>query len=450
MTAATFLLGVLISTTVLADVTDQSDVHINGYLPYMGTGTGTGNSQAVKSTTNFTVLDADQYRQTVEESRLKVKKILLAKHKYYFKNADEHIAFLTKLLQDTPYIFSGSAGEGDWDFKAHVKQDPVYRLDGLNCQTFTQVVLAMYFSKDLNEFDKNILKINYGAAGNPQGEFVHFFNRNHFIDGDWNPINQKNGFITDSTSNGNLSNYAKITYANITRQKWFDLQQADLQRTVRVLDPADGAAMADRYANFYSKLNYPRFDLETVGLSYIPKEKIAPLQADGSYKPNTDLLDKIPTPAVVEIVRDAKKWHLDGKSIKDVIGSELSVSHMGMLYHKTFKQGEIIYQKTECNYNDQHEKICDVRPITCKKKLCNELMFSHPTAARPNGYFWYQTSKNRFACSAELPDDITKFTQCNRVQAIPLFDYITDYQYGSHLYMTNRSILGIHVESLAR
>jgi len=435
---ACLLSVIFVSMSALADEQDNGDIHVNNY------------AHTAKSASNFTVLDADHYRQTVQESRAKISEILLAQQKQHFKNADARMAFLTQRLQDIPYTFSGAAGEGDWDGKAHIKQDPVYRLDGLNCQTFTQVVLAMYFSKDIDEFDKNILKINYGSAGNPQGEIVHFFNRNHFIDGDWNPNNQQNGFITDCTAYGNLSSCSKMTYANITRQNWFDLQQSDLQRTVRVLNPADGPAMADRYAHFYAKLNFPHFDFQTVGLSYIPKEKIAALQTDGHYKPNIDLLDKIPTPAVVEIVRDAKKWQIDGKNIKEVIGSELSVSHMGVLYHQNFKRGEIIYQKNECKYNDQHEKICDVSPITCQKKLCKVLMFSHPTAARPNGYFWYQSSKNRYACSAELPDGITQYTQCNRVQAIPLFDYLTDYQYESHLYMTNPSILGIHVEHITR
>lgn len=427
----------IISTACANEATDQADAFVSGDAPH----------KFEKSTTNFTVLDAAQYHQTVNQARIKIKEILTAKEKRRFKSANAKMAFITKRLLDIPFIFTGAFGEGDWG-GTHIKQDPIYRLDGLNCQTFVQVAMALYLSKSLDEFDKNILKISYGAAGNTHDDAVHFYNRNIFIDGDWNPVNQRHGFLTDITSQGELSSLAKATHAEITRQNWFDLQQSDLHGTVRVLDAADGPAMANRFAKLYAHLNLPDFDSEDVAISYIAKEDIAKLQPDGNYKPNTTLLDKVQTPAVVEIIRDAKKWQLNGKNIKDTIGSELSVSHMGILYRKTFKRGEVIFQKTQCSYNDDQQKICEVKPVICQKQLCTELMMVHASSARPNGYFWYQTADNHFACSAKLAEGVTSHTTCNRVHELPLFNYLTDYQYGSYLYMTNPSILGVHFERL--
>src|SRR5437867_2253456 len=103
-------------------------------------------------------------------------------------------------------------------------------------------------------------------------------------------------------------------------------------------------------------------------MAYIPKEKLALQQTTGHYQPNQALLDSIPTPAVVEIVRDANKWTIGGKNIKYVIGSELSISHMGLLYRQRFKYGEVIYQKITCDYDEQRQKVCSVTPVVCEKE----------------------------------------------------------------------------------
>ena len=83
------------------------------------------------------------------------------------------------------------------------------------------------------------------------------------------------------------------------------------------------------------------------------------------------------------------------------------------------------------------------------KDQCNELMFSHATDARPNGYYWYKQADGNYTCSSKLPAKNISYTQCNRVEQQPLFDYLTDYQYGSYWYMNNPSIIGIHIEQLS-
>ncbi len=449
-------LTVIFSSAAWADEKDQGDIYFSGYTPNI-LQTVKSNSTSLKSGSDYTTLDAAQYQQNVKDSRAKIQLILNALQANHEKDANSRIAFIAQQLSDIPYIFTGAMGEGDWQLNSsiyqpgavHVKQDPIYRLDGLNCQTFVQIAMALLHAKNINEFDQNILQISYGAAGNPLNEIVHYYNRNHFVDGDWNPINQRHGWLTDVTTQGGLSAYAATTYATITRQNWFLLQQKNLSANVRVLHDSDGPSMAKRFMTTYSSLNYPHFETEMVPTSYIPKEKIALQQADGSYQPNQALLDLIPTPAVAEIVRDVKKWTIGDKNIKDVIGSELSISHMGLLYRQGFRYGDFIYHITNCNYDQQHQKICNVTPVICQKNQCNELMFVHATDARPNGYYWYKQNDGNFTCSSKPPatHDIS-FTQCNRVVQQPLFDYLTDYQYGSYWYMNSPSIIGVHVEHL--
>lgn len=58
---------------------------------------------------------------------------------------------------------------------------------------------------------------------------------------------------------------------------------------------------------------------------------------------------------------ECKKWMLREKNIKDVIGSELNVFHLGLLYRCQFKYGEVIFQKTIC-HKENGNKIFDVTP----------------------------------------------------------------------------------------
>lgn len=55
---------------------------------------------------------------------------------------------------------------------------------------------------------------------------------------------------------------------------------------------------------------------------------------------------------------------------------------------------------------------------------------------------------NRYTCSSTPPANNVGYTQCNRVEEEPLFDYLTEYQYGSYWYMNSPSIIGVHIERL--
>ncbi len=409
-----------------------------------------------RSNDQYTLLDAAHYQLTVLESRLIIQNLIKDLRMNANLDFNQQVGLIAKQFFDIPYMGSGAVGEGDWQpnsrvYKsgaAHVKQDPVYRMDGLNCQTFVQVIMGILSSNNLNEFDENILKISYGAAGDPSGEIVRYFNRNNFIDGDWNPVNHQNGFLKDVAQEKDLKSLYKSVPSEINRQNWFALQSEYLKSTVRVLDNNIGSLMSDRYLGLYTHLDYPHFNREVVEMSYIPKTELAIKGANGKYLPNKVLLAKLPTPSVLEIVRDPKQWVYEGKNIKDAIGSELSVSHMGILYRKNFKKGDVIYQKINCTVDHENTKKCRVKPIKCTKNSCNELMFMHASNAWPKNYYWYKSPNNEYACTRALPKNVSKYTFCNRVLEQPIIDYLTDYQYGAYRYMDAPSILGVHLERL--
>jgi hypothetical protein len=218
---------------------------------------------------------------------------------------------------------------------------------------------------------------------------------------------------------------------------------------VRVLSDDAGTVMVQRLSQVYAHLTYPNFDHQSFTMSYFPKEFIAMPQKDGGYQFNKKFFDEIKNslPAVIDVVRDPNLWLINGKPIRDIIGSDLTVSHTGLLYRQSFHKGDVIYHKTTCQFDSDKQKVCRVQPITCQTETCDELMFTHATDAFPNGYFWYQKNDGSYTCTASTPSS-GPVTTCNRVTSIPLFDYLTDYQYATYWYMKNPSILGIHIEAL--
>jgi hypothetical protein len=404
----------------------------------------------------YTQLNPTQYRQTFAESRSTVQQLLNNLAPYRKKSRNTQLAFISEQLANIPYNRKHGIGEGDWQPNSwiykpgaiHLNQNPVYRFDYLDCQTLVQVSMALLYSQNLNQFDKNILKISYGAAGNPNGNIVRYYNRNHFVDADFNPINERNGWLTNVTSDGNLAPYAKTTTATLTRQNWFLTQQNNLANTIYVLDSRNGNAMANRFQTVYADLDFPHFDKAEITIDYIPKFAFLIEQSDGTYIPNQTLLDSIPTPAIAEIVSDAKKWIVHHETIKAHIGTELNIPHLGLLYRKTFREGDIIYRHITCRHDIDNKKVCTVTPIICQQTTCNELMFAHATDGHPDGHYWYAEKNGNYVCAPTPPSDNRHYTTCNRVENIPLIDYLTDYQYGRYRHLANPAILGIHFEKL--
>ena len=287
------------------------------------------------------VLDKQDYQITFSQARTKVQQLLTRLHGKQLTDANAKVAFIAEQLADIPYRHSGAMGEGDWQPTAetyqpgatHIQQNPVYRLDALDCQTMVQVAMGLLYSNNLAQFDQTILRIAYGAAGNPNGQIVRYYNRNHFTDGDFNPVNQRHGLLTDVTVLEPLASHAQFMKAKITRQKWF-LEQQKNPSTVQVLNAQAGPAMVERLHTTYAHLDFPRFKSESISIAYLPKTSIALQKKDGNYEPNEPLLNQIPTPALAEMIHDPKKWTVDGKTMKELTGSEFTVSHFGLLYKK--------------------------------------------------------------------------------------------------------------------
>ncbi len=362
-----------------------------------------------------------------------------------FNSITKKIKYLATRFLDRPYAISGNTeGESNWPVTAmgetaHVKQDPIYRTDEFDCQTLVQTILALLHSTNLTTFQKTIIKVEYGGGG--AGNAIHYYNRNNFTSADFNKINESHGFLQDISPK-----YLPVVHAVIDKDNWFKMQAKKLQIGVRVLHNKEGSAMSKRFANYASLYPFPK---KNVSLSYYPKKYLVKCNTNLSYcRPNKRIINKLPTPAIIEITRDTHKWKVGGKLIADVIGTQLNVSHMGILYNETFHHGAVIYQKITCHIKGKR-KICFVKPVICKKKQgCFEKMYLAATDAYPNNYYYYADTNGHYQCSAREPKHVTQPVYCNRVLAMPIGAYLASYEYGAYHYMKNPSIVGIHLEKI--
>jgi hypothetical protein len=370
-------------------------------------------------------------------------------------NRNEQIRFLTKLMQDKPYLFSNPEGEGNGCAdgslhcnarqRQHIQQNPIYRTDGFNCQTLVQMVLALLHAKDFSQFQKNILAVSYGGAGDNQG--VHFYNRNHFISLDFNPVNEKLHYLQDVTQEAIVGLPVKTSTIQIDKGNWFASMRTKLlsSQVVQVISPQTGQAMVSRWLD-----NYPHpfvdFSKQSVSMNYIPKKAF--FLGDFLSKVNLAAVEKLPTPSVLEIVRDSKQWLVAGESIEKLIGTPLHVSHLGFLYRDHFLKNEKIFDSINIKKNKKGGKQARVFSVFChQEKGCDEVMFVHATDVLPADWSFYQDEQDQLQCGKVLPKNLKARSTCNRVQALPFQYYLKSSQYGKYL-IINPSILGFHVEQV--
>jgi hypothetical protein len=423
-------------------------------------------SQKPTSDQNFTIITGYNYDKVIDHAD----NIIDGYYRFVAKTAPDEAASVDDLVNlflglHIPYAFSGAMGEGRDNCAPgdvacmNVKQDPMYRLDTQDCFTLVQDFMAMLQSSKLSGFKANLVDIAYGALENENGseKYISYLNRNNFTSSDFDRVNQLHHRLQDVTDTGFFRMhpfYMGHVQTVIDHANWFSYQakQGSIKGTVRVLP--EKASYGNQIAAYFSSGYGNAFNKIDVGLDYIRKTALATQGDDGRYSPNDNTINHIPTPSVVEIVRDPSKWLVGGKPIKNIIGTDLLVSHVGILYRKTFKYGETIYQKTTCAYDGNKEKVCDVTPVVCKdiSGSCVKTMMLVATSAFPNGFVYsHNRELHSYACTdpGKIPAGYVKLTTCNRVYTIPLGDYLTYTQYGSQINMKNPSILGVNIEKIS-
>jgi len=94
---------------------------------------------------------------------------------------------LSRLFLGVPYT-DLPLGDGD----SGPEPGPLFRTDGVDCQTYVETVLAMANASSLDQAKAILTDIRY-ADGKPS-----FQTRNHFTEAQWLPANSRKGYLKDT------------------------------------------------------------------------------------------------------------------------------------------------------------------------------------------------------------------------------------------------------------
>jgi hypothetical protein len=99
---------------------------------------------------------------------------------------DQKIVEISGSFLNAPYQFD-PLGEGKY---GEFNQEPLYRFDKFDCETYVDTVLSLAMSFDVFEFEKNMMNMRY------QYSRARFVERNHFPSADWIPNNIRKNYIS--------------------------------------------------------------------------------------------------------------------------------------------------------------------------------------------------------------------------------------------------------------
>ncbi|MFZ0219479.1 MAG: N-acetylmuramoyl-L-alanine amidase-like domain-containing protein [Candidatus Aquirickettsiella sp.] len=208
----------------------------------------------------------------------------------------QRIEIQSAALLNIPYL-EGSLGEG---IKGRYDQNPLYRFDYFDCETYVDTVIALALSKNLPDFRNKINQIRY-RQGN-----VSFIQRNHFPSADWIPNNKRKGYIHEL-------NYliadqkARVIKTQINLRNWYrNLTTDSIQ--IPYLSPQQKEALLVQLKKEGGTL----YKSKSVSMPYIPAVDL--LQ-------NSGLRQRIPTGSLIFFV--GHDSYLSSR-----IGTPMNVLHM--------------------------------------------------------------------------------------------------------------------------
>jgi hypothetical protein len=119
----------------------------------------------------------------------------------------DRIGALSELFVGVPYT-DLPLGDGD----TGPEPGPLFRTDGVDCQTYVETVLAMANAGSLKQAKSILDDIRY-ADGKPS-----FQTRNHFTEAQWLPVNTRKGYLADEVPA--LDRRAPASTLTLVKEQW--------------------------------------------------------------------------------------------------------------------------------------------------------------------------------------------------------------------------------------
>lgn len=224
-----------------------------------------------------------------------------------FQSFADKVAYINKLFFNKPYTFN-ALGEGT---KGKFDNNPLYRIDAFDCETYVDTVIALALASDLKTFQDMIRKVRYKDGK------VKFTNRNHFTCLDWNKNNQKQHItkdITNSITGKEKQHIAIEAKTYIDKPNWYKTMPIERIRLQGEIDKNREKKLIE----LRKKGKMQKKSLSVI--PYIPLQEIMPSKDEIIM----EIIRQIPNGAIMEIIRP--NWDLC-----KVIGTHLNVSHLGFV-----------------------------------------------------------------------------------------------------------------------
>lgn len=209
----------------------------------------------------------------------------------------QRIELASAALLDSPYQM-GALGEG---LMGEYDQNPLYRFDHFDCETYVDTVMALALASNFPDFKEKLNQIRYKQAK------VDFFQRNHFPSADWIPTNKRNGTIQELTYDI-AGQKTRIATAWIRRQNWY--QHLNISR---IQIPHLSSSEKRDYLDQLKKQEKKLANNEKVSIAYI---SVFDILSD------PQLRKKIPSGSLIFLV-----GHDNYLTYR--IGTQMNVLHMG-------------------------------------------------------------------------------------------------------------------------
>jgi hypothetical protein len=259
-----------------------------------------------------------------KQSNIEINAIFKQIQQHPQPNMGEKLKFISSFWLNRPYMLYclGEGAQGEFD------QRPIYRTDAFDCETLVDTTLAVAHSNDLASFNKNILNIRYHDN---QTDFTH---RNHFTNIEWNPSNQKQGYVKDITLNIRYQGkpIAIKNQITINKGQWY---QKMSDKRVQLCDD-DSNLKQQKLMQLRAKSKH--FGKAISTLYYIPIQSMF----DKNEQPIASIFSQIPNGTIIQIVTP-------DSHTEDKVGTDLDISHMGFAFWENndlyFRNASLLEQK---------------------------------------------------------------------------------------------------------
>lgn len=225
-------------------------------------------------------------------------------------------ALLNKPYQEEP-LGEGQAGQ--------FNQEPLYRFDVFDCETYVNTVWALALANDLTDFKTKMQNINYTTGK------ISFATRAHFPDADLIPNNENNGYLKEITKKvAGAAMNTSIAHLFIDRKDWYQkltldrIKIANLNATQKLAKLNTLHAMAFQTKNSESTITYiPNTKLFNPQSKYL----LSWWNHKKNLRPNWAIFNKVPNGTVIFFIEHNPR-------VKNQIGTEVNISHMGFVVWK--------------------------------------------------------------------------------------------------------------------